>query len=121
MNSLISTILPLTALAFLLSSPVEASARTVSYQCKTLNGIQFQQRPCERGKQTVLIHYDTSNFESGVDAQQHVVSAINEMTKANPTRSGPSTITVIGRSTNAADGKADGFREVDRSVKGSNY
>jgi len=121
MRLVISTILPLSILALLLSSNAEASARTVSYQCKTLTGMEFQQRPCERGKQKILVYYDTSDFESGVHAQQNVVDAINEMTKSNPSKSGPRTITVIGRDTNAADGKADGFREVDRSVKGSNY
>lgn len=103
------------------TKPAIIIGATVSYQCQTRDGMVFQQRPCRSGNEVIHVYRDTSDAGAGATANRSVVDALNQLTARNPTASGSNAITVIGKPPRAEDGKSDGFREVDRTPKGSSY
>ncbi|QGX40985.1 hypothetical protein [Permianibacter aggregans] len=103
------------------AKPSITAGATVSYQCNTKNGLVFQQTPCNVGEEIIHVYRDNRNAASGLAAQQSIVDALNQLTKHNPTASGSRHITIIGRPPPAEDGKADGYRKVDRSPKASSF
>lgn len=106
------------------AQPVTAGT-TVIYHCLRNGVVSFQQRPCAKTDRKVQLYSDVRSPEaikSGEAVRASLVADADAARAAAKQRSTSGGVTVVGTvpsaNRTAGDGKADGYRAVDRSSGG---